>query len=137
MNGGKSTDRENSNPAESGRDIASGIQRGAIYLAALLDCSGEGGKISRPVLVIQNDVGNRYSRSIIVARVTSKAIASHFPVIVEIPRGTLSGIAAICLNQVITLDKGSLREKIADLPPETMADVDKALLVSLGLPRGG
>lgn len=131
------TNRENPAPPGGGLDIAGAIRRGGIYSAVLPDCAGEGGKISGPVLVIQNDVGNRYSRSIIVACLTSKPVTSHFPVIVGIPQGIIPGMAAICLNQIMTVDKSRLREKIANLPPETMAGVDEALRLSLGLPRRG
>lgn len=132
-----STSRVDSIPQGSGFDIAGAIQRGGIYSAVLFDNAGEGGIISGPVLVIQNDVGNRYSRSTIVACLTSKPVTRHFPVIVGIPKGTIPGIAAICLNQIMTVDKSRLREKIASLPPETMAGVDEAMRLSLGLPRGG
>ncbi|MHB9112395.1 MAG: type II toxin-antitoxin system PemK/MazF family toxin [Thermoleophilia bacterium] len=124
-------------PDVSDTDPIAGIRRGDVYSAELRDCAGEGRKISRPVLVVQNDVGNRYGNSVIVACVTTSVITRDFPVLVEIPRGSAPGLAAICLNQIMTVDKCSLGEKLATLSSETMAGVDEALRVSLGLPRGG
>lgn len=124
-------------PEAGGVDAAGAIRRGDIYSAELRECSGEGGRVSRAVLVIQNDIGNRYGRSVIVACVTKSVITRDFPVIVEIPDGSLPGPAVICLNQIITVNKGSLGKKVASLAPEAMTMVDEALRVSLGLPRGG
>lgn len=123
-------------PDPAGPDEAGNIRRGDIYSAELRDCAGDGRKDSRPVLVVQNDIGNRFGNSVIVACVTTSVI-HDFPVIVEIPPGSVPGPAAICLNQIITMDKGRLGEKLASLPAETMAAVDEALGLSLGLPRGG
>jgi len=134
---GDPANQEDPNPPHSGMDIAAAILRGDIYSTGLRDCTGEGGNVPRPVLVIQNDVGNRYSQSIIVACVTSTVTTRHFPVIVEIPHGSIPGLAAIYLNQIMTVDKVSLGDKMGKLSPEVMARVDEALRVSLGLPRGG
>lgn len=125
------------NPASGSVLIDEAIRRGEIYSAALRGCAGADGKITRPVLVIQNDVGNRYSPSIIVACVTSAVPAGHFPVVVEIPHGCVPGRSAICLNQIMMVDRSSLGKKIAELSSEIMAGVDEALRVSLGLPRYG
>lgn len=113
------------------------IRRGEIYSAGLRDCSGKNRQISRPVLVIQNDVGNRYSQSIIVSCVSSNTSTGQFPVVVDIPQGSIPGLAAVCLNQIMMVDKSSLGERVASLPSATMARVDEALRVSLGLPRIG
>ena len=123
-------------PDPAKKDEAGNIRRGDIYSAELRDCAGDGRKVSRPVLVVQNDIGNRFGNSVIVACVTITVI-HDFPVIVEIPPESVPGPAAICLNQLITMDKGNLGEKLASLPSETMAAVDEALRLSLGLPRGG
>jgi mRNA interferase MazF len=130
-------DRADTNTAHGGMMFDDAIRWGEIYSAALRDCTGADVKKSRPVLVIQNDVGNRYSPSIIIACVTSAAPAGHFPVVVELPNGCVPGLSAICLNQIMMVDRSSLREKIAELSPEIMAGVDEALRVSLGLPRDG
>lgn len=91
--------------------------------------------VSRPVLIIQNDIGNRYSQSIIVACVSSAVKTHDFPLLVEISHASIPGKSAICLNQIITVDKERLGEEIAALSAETMARVDEALRLSLGLPR--
>jgi len=93
--------------------------------------------VTRPVLVVQNDIGNRYSRSIIVASVTSAKPPQDFPLIIDIPRNTASGLAAVCLNNIMMVDTNSLGKKLASLSPDTMSDVDEALRLSLGLPRHG
>ncbi|MDO8736872.1 MAG: type II toxin-antitoxin system PemK/MazF family toxin [Thermoleophilia bacterium] len=128
---------ETSNQSPGVRTVDDGIRRGEIYSAELHGCAGAAGMVTRPVLVIQNDIGNRYSRSIIVASVTSTRPSHDFAVVVEIPPETLPGLAAICLNQIMMVDRGSLGKKLASLPPETMAAADEALRRSLGLSRNG
>ncbi|MBI5869337.1 MAG: type II toxin-antitoxin system PemK/MazF family toxin [Actinobacteria bacterium] len=118
-------------------DADGDIRRGQVYSASLRDCAGVAGKVSRPVLVIQNDIGNRYGDSVIVACVTADTSGREFPVMVEIPRGSAPGLGAVCLNQLMTIEKYSLGEILGTLSAETMAAVDEALRISLGLPRDG
>ena len=88
----------------------------------------------RPVLVVQNDVGNKYSPTIIAAAVTSKINKAKLPTHIELPIGDfgLQKDSVILLEQIRTLDKRRLKERIGELPEITMSKVDKAILISLG-----
>lgn len=124
-------------PGGSGTQAEGSIRRGQIYSAGLRDCTGGSGKVSRPVLVVQNDIGNQHGDSVIVACVMAEPAIRDFPVVVKIPRGSAPGLAAVCLNQIMTLEKGSLGEMLGSLSSEAMTVVDEALRISLGLPRDG
>lgn len=89
----------------------------------------------RPVLIIQNDVGNRYSPTVICAAITSQINKAKLPTHIEIDsaQSTLVKDSVILLEQVRTIDKKRLREKICWLDDMLMRRVDKALLISLGL----
>ena len=93
----------------------------------------EQGKI-RPAVVIQNDVANKYSPVLIVSAITSNLRAPH-PTDVEIfaPTGGLSKNSKILLNQIRTVDKVRVIQKLGHLPDEIMCKVDEALKISLGL----
>ncbi|MCL6615095.1 MAG: type II toxin-antitoxin system PemK/MazF family toxin, partial [Firmicutes bacterium] len=88
-----------------------------------------------PVLVIQNDVGNLYSPTTIVAAITSRIKRAKLPTHVELPaaRYRLERDSVVLLEQIRTIDKQRLREKIAHLDEEAMARVDHALGISVGL----
>ena len=88
----------------------------------------------RPVLVVQNDVGNKYSPTVIAAAVTSKLTKAKLPTHIEIagkPFG-LQRDSVILLEQIRTLDKRRLKERIGALHHSTMRRVDGALLISIG-----
>lgn len=111
------------------------IRRGDIFYADLSPVIGSEQGGVRPVLVIQNDVGNRYSPTVIISAITSKLGKAKLPTHIEIP-GELYGLnkdSVILLEQVRTIDKRRLREKAGHLDRTLMAKVDEALSTSFGL----
>jgi mRNA interferase MazF len=112
------------------------IRRGDIFSVDFEPVRGsEQGKV-RPALVIQNDIGNQFSPTIIVAPISSGEEAK-FRVNVEVkaPEGNLTNNSLILLNQIRTVDKSRIGRYWGRLSPETMAQVDQALMISLGLIR--
>ena len=110
------------------------ITRGDLYSACLDPVVGSEQGGIRPVLVIQNDIGNRYSPTVIVLAVTGQVnkarLPTHVPVACE---GTgLQKDSVILAEQIRTLDKRRLRERIGTLRPEVMERVSEALKISLG-----
>jgi mRNA interferase MazF len=109
-------------------------RRGEIYLADLNPVIGheQGGR--RPVLVIQNDIGNRYSPTTIVAAITSAISPKVYPTEVQVPAGAggLSAPSAVLLNQIKTIDKSRLERYVGHLDEATMRRVDWAIHISLG-----
>jgi len=89
----------------------------------------------RPVLVIQNDIGNRFSPTIIVAAITTQIQKAKLPTHVEIKADSdgFERDSVILLEQIRTLDKQRLTDKITKLDEETMKQIDEALEISLGL----
>ncbi len=89
----------------------------------------------RPVLVIQNDVGNEYAPTTIVAPLTTKDFSKIYPVNVHIPKGIggLNQDGTVLLSQIRTVDKSRLQKKIGHLPPAYLAKVNEAIKISLGL----
>ncbi|MCH5146890.1 MAG: type II toxin-antitoxin system PemK/MazF family toxin [Clostridiales bacterium] len=110
------------------------IKRGELYYADLSPVVGSEQGGVRPVLVVQNDVGNKYSPTVIAAAVTSKINKAKLPTHIELPSDTygLQKDSVILLEQIRTLDKRRLKERIGELPIATMSRVDKAILISLG-----
>lgn len=107
------------------------VNRGEIYLADLDPIIGceQGGY--RPVLIIQNNVGNRYSPTVIVSAITSRLSKRLLPVHVALPKALVK--SSICmLEQIRTLDKSRLRELVGKLSDEDMLKVNRAILISLG-----
>jgi len=111
------------------------IKRGEIYLVDLSSSTGSEQSGLRPVLVIQNDIGNKYSPTVIVAAITSKEIEASYPIVIKVDEkeGGLDKPSYILLNQIRTIDKKRLRKKLGKLKKETMEKVDIALKISLGL----
>ncbi|MDR1705532.1 MAG: type II toxin-antitoxin system PemK/MazF family toxin [Clostridiales bacterium] len=111
------------------------IKRGDIFYADLSPVIGSEQGGVRPVLIIQNDVGNRYSPTIICAAITSQINKAKLPTHIEIDSHdyTLVRDSVVLLEQVRTVDKKRLKEKICHLDETMMVKVDKALLVSFGL----
>lgn len=110
------------------------IKRGELYYADLSPVVGSEQGGIRPVLVVQNDVGNRYSPTVIAAAVTSRLNKARLPTHIEL-RACDYGLtkdSVVLLEQIRTLDKRRLKERIGLLSPQTMARVDDALLISLG-----
>ena len=114
------------------------ISRGDLFSACLDPVVGSEQGGIRPVLVVQNDVGNRYSPTVIVLAVTGQVNKNRLPTHVPIPAGTngLAKDSVVLAEQIRTLDKRRLREKIGSLQPEEMQKVSQAMMVSLGFPAG-
>ena len=111
------------------------IKRGHIYYADLSPVVGSEQGGVRPVLVVQNDVGNKFSPTIIIAAITSQLLKAKLPTHIEVEKGqfNLPKTSVILLEQLRTIDKRRLKEKIGELDNNTLYKVDKSLLVSLGL----
>ena len=111
------------------------VKRGDIFYADLSPVVGSEQGGVRPVLVVQNDVGNKYSPTIIAAAITSKINKAKLPTHIEIDalEYGLSKDSVILLEQVRTIDKQRLREKIGKLDEIQMIKVNDALSVSFGL----
>jgi len=111
------------------------VKRGDIYYADLSPVIGSEQGGVRPVLIIQNDVGNRYSPTVIAAAITSQQDKSRLPTHIKIGGGGcgLSKDSIILLEQVRTIDKQRLKEKMGTLDNPSMDMVDRALTVSFGL----
>jgi len=110
------------------------IKRGELYYADLSPVVGSEQGGVRPVLVVQNDIGNKYSPTVIVVAITSRINKAKLPTHIEIEASTygLEKDSVILLEQIRTLDKSRLQNKIGDLSSTMMKSVDKALLISLG-----
>lgn len=111
------------------------IKRGDVFYADLRPVIGSEQGGIRPVVIIQNDVGNRYSPTVICAAITSKMNKAKMPTHIEITAGeyTLAKDSVILLEQIRTVDKKRLKERICHLPTGTMGQIDEALRISLGL----
>jgi mRNA interferase MazF len=111
------------------------IKRGEIYYADLSPVVGSEQGGVRPVLIIQNDIGNRYSPTVIAAAITSQKekskLPTHFP-ICDSECG-LEKNSLVLLEQVRTIDKKRLKEKVGRLSDSEMDAVNKALSISFGL----
>ena len=111
------------------------IKRGDIYYADLSPVVGSEQGGLRPVLIVQNDVGNKYSPTVIAAAITSRMGKARLPTHIDIP-GTGAGLtkdSVILLEQVRTIDKKRLKEKMGHLDESTMSHVNNAIQVSFGL----
>ena len=111
------------------------IRRGDVYYADLRPVVGSEQGGIRPVLVIQNDAGNRHSPTVIVAAITSRMNKAKLPTHVEVSaeRYGIVKDSVILLEQVRTIDKSRLREKICHLESDIQRKIDRALLISLSL----
>lgn len=110
-------------------------KRGDIYWVKLDPVIGSEISKTRPALVISNDIGNEYSDRVIVAPITSKGLSRIYPFEVAIPKGTagLEEDSKIILDQIRTVDKARLANRVGKLSPEMMFKVDRAISLSLGL----
>lgn len=111
------------------------VKRGEIYYADLSPVIGSEQGGIRPVLIVQNDVGNRYSPTVIAAAITSQRDKAKLPTHIEINAQScgLAKNSIVLLEQVRTIDKRRLKEKMGELSPEAMASVNAALSISFGL----
>ena len=111
------------------------IKRGDIVTANLEPTKGSEQGGVRPVLIIQNNIGNNYSPTTIIAPITSNILYKEFPTNVFISKenSKLKKDSTILLNQIRTIDKKRITKKISVLNKEIMEKVDSAIKVSLGL----
>lgn len=112
------------------------VKRGDIYYADLSPVIGSEQGGVRPVLIVQNDVGNKYSPTIIVAAITSQINKAKLPTHIEINSKDyerLNKDSVILLEQIRTIDKKRLKEKVGSVSKELVSKVDEALIISLGL----
>jgi mRNA interferase MazF len=111
------------------------IKRGEIYFAQLNPVVGSEQGGIRPVLVVQNDIGNQYSPTTIVLAITSQINKAKLPTHVELKARTygMERDSVVLAEQIRTIDKARLKQRLAVLDEETMQKVDKAISVSLGL----
>lgn len=110
------------------------IHRGEIYYADLNPVVGSEQGGIRPVLILQNEVGNWFSPTVIVAAVTAKGGKARLPT--HVPVGTGCGLrqpSLVLAEQVRTIDKSRLLERVGSLSPEEQKQVDRALLISFAL----
>ena len=110
------------------------VRRGDIFYADLSPVVGSEQGGVRPVLIIQNDMGNRHSPTVIAAAITSQLNKAKLPTHIELldPHCGLTKDSVVLLEQIRTLDKRRLRERMGRLDEEKMAQVDTAIAVSFG-----
>ena len=111
------------------------VKRGDIYYADLSPVVGSEQGGMRPVLIIQNDVGNRYSPTVIAAAITSKMGKTRLPTHIDIyaDKAGLAKDSVVLLEQIRTLDKRRLKEKMGHLDEKMMNEINSAIAVSFGL----
>ena len=114
------------------------VKRGDIFYADLSPVVGSEQGGTRPVLIVQNDTGNRHSPTVIAAAITSQTGKARLPTHINIPGGSvgLSKDSVILLEQIRTIDKRRLREHMGHLDEKQMHQVDDAIAVSFGLYDG-
>ena len=111
------------------------VKRGDIYYADLSPVVGSEQGGVRPVLIVQNDIGSKYSPTVIAAAITSQKTKSNLPTHIELPaRSTgLQKDSIVLLEQIRTIDKHRLKEKMGKLDDHSMEMVDEAIGISFGL----
>jgi len=111
------------------------VKRGDIYYADLSPVVGSEQGGVRPVLIIQNDVGNKYSPTVIATAITSQINKAKMPTHIELDANEygLSKDSVVLAEQIRTIDKKRLKEKIGHLDDELMNKVNEALEISFGL----
>ena len=111
------------------------VKRGDIYYADLSPVIGSEQGGLRPVLIVQNDIGNRYSPTVIAAAITSRMSKAKLPTHIDICAGEvgLAKDSVVLLEQIRTLDKRRLKEKMGHLDDEVMNHVNTAIAISFGL----
>lgn len=111
------------------------VNRGELYYADLSPVVGSEQGGLRPVLIIQNDVGNKYSPTVIIAAITSQISKAKLPTHIELSKENynLSKNSVVLLEQLRTLDKLRLKDKIGELDEKVMQKIDIGLMISLGI----
>ncbi len=114
------------------------VKRGEIYYADLSPVVGSEQGGVRPVLIVQNDVGNKFSPTVIAAAITSQKEKSRLPTHIEVNAANcgLSRDSVVLLEQIRTIDKKRLKEKMGLLDEGSMSMVNQALSISFGLGAG-
>jgi mRNA interferase MazF len=114
------------------------VRRGEIYYADLNPVQGSEQGGLRPVLIVQNDVGNKHSPTVIAAAITSQREKAKLPTHIELAADKcgLRTDSVVLLEQIRTIDKRRLKERMGELEPEDMKHVNTALTVSFGLDSG-
>lgn len=111
------------------------IRRGDIYYADLSPVVGSEQGGVRPVLIVQNDVGNRFSPTVIAAAITSQRAKANLPthIMLDAQNTGLARDSIVLLEQIRTIDKHRLKERMGCLDNVSMSQVDQALSISFGL----
>ncbi len=111
------------------------VKRGEIYYADLSPVVGSEQGGVRPVLIVQNDIGNKHSPTVIAAAITSQKEKNKLPTHIELNASScgLAKDSVVLLEQVRTLDKRRLKERMGELDSAAMSQVNDALSVSFGL----
>lgn len=115
------------------------VKRGEIYYADLSPVVGSEQGGVRPVLIVQNDIGNKFSPTVIAAAITSQKEKSKLPTHIALPSPEcgLSRDSVVLLEQVRTIDKKRLKERMGQLDESSMTQVNQALGISFGIGLGG
>ena len=115
--------------------MTNGVKRGDIYYADLSPVVGSEQGGMRPVLIVQNDTGNKHSPTVIAAAITSQIGKARLPTHIELGAKSygLSKDSVILLEQIRTIDKRRLKEHMGKLDDDLMTKVDNAIAVSFGL----
>lgn len=111
------------------------IKRGDLFWVDLNPTTGSEQAGRRPILIIQNDIGNAAAPTVIIAPLTTKSFSKHYPVNVHVPRGIagLKDNSTILLSQIRTIDKSRLGPRIGHLSVSYLEQVNQAIAISLGL----
>ena len=111
------------------------IKRGEVYVADLSGSIGSEQTGTRPVVIVQNDIGNQHSPTVIVACITTKAKKTGMPthIIVRMSEGSLSRRSMIMAEQLRTIDRKRLRDRIGTVDDLTQKQIDRAISISLAL----
>lgn len=117
--------------------LISEVRRGQVYYADLSPVVGSEQGGIRPVVVIQNEWGNRHSPTVIVAAITSKLDKNKIPTHVPVSVTGLEKKSILLLEQVRTIDKRRLKGFVGEIDPKYLNALDEAIVVSLGLKRNG
>lgn len=130
-----SLSKQRTSSARSVNSVDTSVKRGDIYYADLSPVVGSEQGGVRPVLIVQNDTGNRYSPTVIAAAITSQTNKAKLPTHISLaaPDCGLPRDSVVLLEQIRTLDKRRLRERMGRVSGELMSRIDTAIAVSFGL----
>ena len=111
----------------------SSCSRGEVWMVDFSPSRGSEQEGTRPALIIQNDVGNIHASTTIVAAITTKIKKYPVTVVLDMDEGGLKHLSMVNLAQILTLDKSRLKRKVGALSQARLAEVDTALVISLGI----